>query len=231
LRWILLAGLWAITALAGDEPKSALTPIKLTIHLPVDATLEIAGKKAEGSGEQRYESINPAKDAEVLYTVKATWTEGETPRMVRRSLRLKPGQELELDLNLEPSADEKTILTLINKEREKAGLAALSPDHKMNRAARTHSLNMAKQATLTHTLGGKGAAERLKDAGYRLRVWGENVGVGARTPAAAVQMWMNSPPHKENILTSDFTETGIGIATGQGGKKYYTQVFAVPAGK
>ena len=42
-------------------------------------------------------------------------------------------------------------------------------------------------------------------------------------------MWMNSPPHKQNILTVGFNETGLGIATGKGGRKYYTQVFAVPA--
>jgi uncharacterized protein (TIGR03000 family) len=205
-----------------------LPPIVLVFHLPADADLEILGKKVEGSGEVRRESVTPTKDAESLYVFKATWTECDTPRTVKRSVQLKPGQEADVDLNLDLAADEKTILKLINAEREKAGLAPLKTDPKLNRVARSHSLNMGKQSTLAHQLDGKGASDRMKDAGYRLRVYGENVGVGSRTPAQAVQMWMNSPPHKENILTAEFTETGLGIATGKGGKKYYTEVFAVP---
>jgi uncharacterized protein (TIGR03000 family) len=218
-------------AIAADDAKTELQPIVITIHLPADAELEIVGKKVDGSGETRRETIAPTKDTESLYVVKATWTECDTPRTVKKSLKLKPGQEADVDLNLELTADEKMILKLINAEREKAGLDPLVADPKLNRAARSHSLNMAKQSTLAHELDGKGASERMKDAGYRLRMFGENCGVGSRTPAQVVQMWLNSPPHKENILKAEFNETGLGIATGKGGKKYYTQVFAVPAGK
>jgi uncharacterized protein (TIGR03000 family) len=220
-----------ILLVAADDPKSQLPPIKLTIHLPADAALDVQGKKVEGSGELRRETLAPTKEAESIYTIKATWTECDTPRTVKRSLRLKAGQEAEVYLNLDLSADEKIILNLINKEREKAGLNVLSADPKLNRAARTHSLNMAKQKMLAHTLDGKGPDDRLKDGGYHFRTYGENCAAGSRTPAAAVQMWLNSPPHKENILTGEFNETGIGIATGQGGAKFYTQVFAVPAEK
>ena len=225
---IVLATVGRLVVLA-DDPKSEPQPIVITVHLPADAALEIHGKKIDGSGELRRESLAPAKDGESLYVVKATWTECDTPRTVKKSLKLKPGQEAEVDLNLDLTADEKMILKLINAEREKARLQPLTIDPKLNRAARSHSLNMAKQNTLSHDLDGKGPAERMKDAGYQLRTYGENCGVGSRTPIQAVQMWMNSPPHKENILTAEFSESGIGIATGKGGQKYYTQVFAIPA--
>jgi uncharacterized protein (TIGR03000 family) len=225
---VLLVALVA-SAIAADDAKTELPPIVITIHLPADAELEILGKKVEGSGELRRESITPTKDTESLYVVKATWTECDTPRTVKKSLKLKPGQEAEVDLNLDLTADEKMILKLINAEREKAGLEPLKTDPKLNRAARSHSLNMAKHGTLAHELDGKGPPDRMRDAGYRLRLYGENCGVGSRTPAQAFQMWLNSPPHKQNILTAAFTETGLGIATGKGGKKYYTQVFAIPA--
>ena len=228
LRVLLTAtGCLMVCAAAGYEPQ----PIVVTIHLPADAELEILGKRVEGSGDVRRQSINPTKDAESSYVFKATWTECDTPRTVKRSRRLKPGEQVELDLNLEMTADERLILHLINKEREKADLEPLKPDHRLNRAARTHSLNMAKQKQMAHELDGKGPADRMKDVGYRLRTYGENCGVGSRTPAQAVQMWLNSPPHKESILTGQFVETGIGIATGQRGQKFYTQLFAVPAGK
>jgi uncharacterized protein (TIGR03000 family) len=226
--WLVLASFASVLIIAGDDPKPELPPIALVIHLPADAELEILGKKVEGSGEVRRELVTPTKDAESLYVFKASWTECDTPRTVKRSVKLKPGQDAEVDLNLDLTADEKTILKLINAERDKAGLEPLKTDPKLNRAARSHSLNMAKQNILEHVLDGKGSADRIKDSGYRLRTFGENCGVGSRTPAAAIQMWLNSPPHKENILTAEFTETGIGIATGKGGKKYFTQVFAVP---
>jgi uncharacterized protein (TIGR03000 family) len=217
------------SAVAADDAKTGLQPIVITIHLPADAELEILGKKVDGTGETRRESVTPTKDAESLYVVKATWIECDMPRTVKKTLKLKPGQEAEVDLNLDLTADEKLILKLINAEREKAGFDPLVADPKLNRAARSHSLNMAKQSTLAHELDGKSAPDRMKDAGYRLRTYGENCGVGSRTPAQAVQMWMNSPPHKQNILTATFNETGLGIAVGKAGKKYYTQVFAVPA--
>jgi uncharacterized protein (TIGR03000 family) len=230
LHWLCLACVGMVMVLgAADDPKQELAPITLTIRLPADAELEILGKPVTGTGELRHESIVPTKDAETLYNFKATWTESETPRTVKKSLRLKPGQEAEVDLNLEPTADEKMILNLINKEREKMGLGALTWDPKLNRAARGHSINMARKNLLAHELDGKGPPERIKEVGYRVRTFGENCGVGSKTPAAAVQMWMNSPPHKENILTGEFTETGIGIATGKAGAKFYTQVFAAPA--
>jgi uncharacterized protein YkwD len=219
-----------VPVMSSDDPKPNLTPISVTIHLPADADLEIQGKKVEGSGELRHETVIPTKnEPESLYTFKASWKECDTVRTVRRSLRLKPGGEAELDLNLDLNADEKAILSLINKEREKEGLQALTANAKLNRAARSHSLNMAKQKQMDHTLDGKGPGDRLKDEGYSFRNFGENCAKGALSPVSAVQMWMNSSGHKTNILTGEFIETGIGIAGSQK-QKYYTQVFAVPAG-
>lgn len=221
--------LFATLFVASDDPQKDSANASLTFLLPADAVLEIQNKKIEGSGESRRESVAVAAEGETVVAVKASWMECDTKRQVKRSLRLTAGQEMEVDLNLDPTADEKMIFAMINKEREKAGLAALEFESKLNRAARAHSLNMAKQNKLSHSLDGKGPPERLKDVGYRLRTFGENVAFGARTPAAAVQQWMTSQAHKENILTAEFTETGIGIANGPRGQKYYTQVFGTPA--
>jgi uncharacterized protein YkwD len=71
----------------------------------------------------------------------------------------------------------------------------------------------------------------------KARWWwlGENIGWGsgsAADPYALVRMWMKSPPHRANILSSHFREIGIGIAVGipvrgahasaQGGATYTT---------
>src|SRR5262245_49156882 len=100
-----------------DDPKPDLAPISVTIHLPADADLEIQGKKVEGSGELRHETVIPTKnEPESLYTFKASWKECDKIQTKRRALRLKPGGEAELDLNLDLNEEEKSILSLINKE-------------------------------------------------------------------------------------------------------------------
>ncbi len=62
---------------------------------------------------------------------------------------------------------------------------------------------------------------RIQSARYLagVRGWtvGENIAWGtysAATPAAIVNAWMNSPPHRANILDSAFGDIGIGVALG-----------------
>jgi uncharacterized protein YkwD len=73
---------------------------------------------------------------------------------------------------------------------------------------------------------GSTVTERVKKAGYlhgaRRHTIGENIAWGsgsAAAPAAIVQAWMNSPPHRAIILTAAFRDVGVGIAAGapQGG--------------
>jgi uncharacterized protein YkwD len=65
---------------------------------------------------------------------------------------------------------------------------------------------------------------RVSASGYLrgARAWsaGENIAWGAgrdATPASIVRAWMNSPGHRENILTAGFRDIGIGIALGAPG--------------
>jgi uncharacterized protein YkwD len=63
---------------------------------------------------------------------------------------------------------------------------------------------------------------------------GENIAWGGgsySTPKSIVHMWMNSPPHRQNILSPSFHEIGIGIARGTpqagvGGATYATDFGA-----
>src|SRR5437867_3138573 len=56
---------------------------------------------------------------------------------------------------LELSKEEKALLELTNKEREKAELPPLKANEKLFKAARAHSTNMAKQNKLDHKLDDK----------------------------------------------------------------------------
>ena len=139
-------------------------------------------------------------------------------------LALAPPAADELKL----SADEKALVELTNAERAKADLPALRPSRKLFEAARGHAANMAKQDKLEHDLDGKTAADRVSAAGYTFARAGENIGWNARTPKDAVAGWMESPPHRGNILTREFTEVGVGTARNEKGEPYWVQVFAAP---
>ncbi len=125
------------------------------------------------------------------------------------------------------SEPEKQTLELVNRERTKAGLPPFKEQSQLARAAREHSTNMARQGKMDHTLDGKAFSQRIIETGYRSMAAGENIASWAPTPAEAVNMWMHSPGHRANILSSTFREIGVGIASGPSGK-YYTLVFATP---
>jgi hypothetical protein len=62
---------------------------------------------------------------------------------------------------------------------------------------------------------------------HNWRVVGENVGVGPGVSDIETA-FMNSSPHRANILDSDYTEVGIGTAVGKDGRVYVTQDFRRP---
>lgn len=130
--------------------------------------------------------------------------------------------------NDELTADEKRVIELLNAERAKADLPPLKANAKLMKAARAHSANMAGQKQLAHDLDGKGPGERLEDVGYTHAGWGENCAAGQRTPADAITCWMNSPPHKSNMLNKNYSEIGVAVARSADGTAYWTQVFGIP---
>jgi hypothetical protein len=124
---------------------------------------------------------------------------------------------------------EKEIISRTNDERELRGLAALTENEKLRKAALAHSHNMALQRTLSHELDGRNADERVKEAGYDYFAVGENVAYNQPTAEDVVAEWMSSPGHRANILNKDFTEIGVGIASDDQGGAYYTQNFGRPS--
>jgi uncharacterized protein YkwD len=129
------------------------------------------------------------------------------------------------------TADEAKLLEMTNKQRTEKKLPPLKLNPLLVKAARAHSANMARQQKLEHVLDGKRVGQRLKDVGYTALGEGENIYLGKAgfgRPETALKFWMNSRPHRENILEPNFTEIGIGIARDRDGDVYFTQVFAAP---
>ncbi len=123
---------------------------------------------------------------------------------------------------------EAAVVAQTNVERKNAGLAPLTLNAKLSSAARAHALNMARQDKLEHTLDDKRPDERVTAAGYRWSGTAENIAWNSRSPKDVVAGWMDSPPHKKNMLNSDYTEIGVAVAWNEKGEPYWVQVFGKP---
>jgi uncharacterized protein YkwD len=130
------------------------------------------------------------------------------------------------DPDADPTATLAELLERHNKQR--AGAAPLRLHTLLNLAAQRHSQWQADHHTMTHA-GDGSLLDRIRAAGYRARVAGENIAAGYPTAASVVAGWMGSPGHRRNILNAAFVDVGFGMATSTRGVRYWTAVFASPA--
>jgi len=130
---------------------------------------------------------------------------------------------------------EQEIHILVNNARVAHGLVALVWDSSLTVLARTHSVDMLKNNYLTHDDSlGCSATCRITNAGYLWSAAGENIymmsGFTLSAKEAAemvVEGWMKSPRHRANILSTAYTNQGVGVAVA-GKTLYATEDFAKP---
>lgn len=134
------------------------------------------------------------------------------------------------------SALEDEVIRLTNAERIKHGLWPLKKSSILTQAARGHNLDMIRNDFASHTgSDGFSSAQRALAAGYRPYGWGsayvgENIAAGMHTAAEAVQAWLNSPPHRANLLRPEYREIGVGVNKGGRYGTYFTQNFGAAPG-
>jgi hypothetical protein len=123
---------------------------------------------------------------------------------------------------------ERRIVEQVNRARKQAGSSPLRTEPRLARAARRHSSDMARRGQLAHELNGRGAADRVSAVSYEYAMVGENLAFNQQDAEEVVRGWMKSPGHRANILEGRFTETGVAVARDERGRRYFTQVFALP---
>lgn len=118
---------------------------------------------------------------------------------------------------------EREVIRLVNAERAKYGLTALTEDAALTRTARMKSQDMHDRGYFDHNSPTYGTPFQLmKSQGISYRTAGENIAMGYRTPEAVVNAWMNSAGHRANILNASYTKIGVGyVESGN----YWTQHF------
>jgi uncharacterized protein YkwD len=119
------------------------------------------------------------------------------------------------------AASAGSVTCLVNAERTRRGLHAVSRDSSLGRAARRLANDMVRRGYFAHvTPGGSTLGDRLRAAGYgKGESWraGEALGWGTgslATPNSLVDEWLASPPHRRILLDPGYRELGVGIAPG-----------------
>lgn len=131
---------------------------------------------------------------------------------------------------------DRAVLCLVNAERARHGLRRLKFNRRLRKAAVRHSRDMVRRSYFSHdSPSGADMVTRARRAKYipRRSSWSlaENIAWGGgslSTARATVEGWMNSPPHRRNILSPSMRDAGPGAVArtpsgGRGGT--FTLVF------
>ncbi len=121
---------------------------------------------------------------------------------------------------------EKQVASLTNSERKAKGLSVLTLDSQLSKLARLKAEDMAKKGYFSHTSPTYGSAfDMMNKYGVSYRTAGENIAKGQKTAESVMNGWMNSSGHRANILSSAYTNIGVGYAKDSRGNTYWVQIF------
>ena len=125
---------------------------------------------------------------------------------------------------------EQAIVEQTNQIRAQNGLPPLKLVEALSESARFHAADMSVNNYFDHNTLARvnGNLAEVCDTWNRIEAYytnwqalAENIAAGQRTPQEAMNGWMNSPEHRRNILSPNYTEIGVGFYAGQGEYHYY----------
>lgn len=143
----------------------------------------------------------------------------------------KPSEDENISTDKFLAQVEELIYEKVNAERSKVGVSTLKYNTTMEKYARIKSQDMGDNNYFSHEdLQGNLITVNMQNDGVSYRAWGENIAyIGGVSDANALANqfmtnWMNSTGHRQNILSTNFTDIGIGVYK-SGNKVYATQEF------
>ena len=130
----------------------------------------------------------------------------------------KPGQGTTQD------AYAAQVVELVNEERAKAGLPALTVHTGAESAAMVRAKEIERSFSHTRP-NGSSFYTALQEAGIRYQSAGENIAYGQTSPAQVMDSWMNSSGHRANILNSGYDSIAVAHYQNGAGVDYWVQLF------
>lgn len=125
------------------------------------------------------------------------------------------------------------VVALMNEYRAEQGLQPLRADERLTKAAHDRVRHMEDLGYWSHTApDGMSPFVWLMARDYAYSTAAENLASGFETARILVESWMESPGHRDNIMTPEFTDCGIaiidGTTTGPATGKSIVVMFAAP---
>ena len=130
------------------------------------------------------------------------------------------------------SVNKTALLQLVNDVRQRGcncGSTYMPPvglviwNNQLESAAVNHSNDMLTKNYFSHTgFDGSSPGDRIRQAGYTWRKYGENIAKGYTSEQEVINAWILSEDHCRNIMDPDFREMGVARA-----EVYWTQEFAL----
>jgi uncharacterized protein YkwD len=106
----------------------------------------------------------------------------------------------------------------INVVRRAYGLPVVRGNTPLNRSS-VLKANAVRRCGFSHTPCGMAFTRTFKKAGYLpARAFGENLAWGQGelgSPVHTLQLWLNSPPHRRNLLARTWRDLGIAFERGR----------------
>jgi uncharacterized protein YkwD len=121
------------------------------------------------------------------------------------------------DTTLPVDVQETAMLCMVNFARTASGVPTLATSAQLMDAADRKARDILTCQQFSHTACGLSFTQRITDAGYRYRAAAENIayGTGSRgTVRSILTGWLNSSGHKTNLLSSNYRDQGIALASG-----------------
>ena len=107
------------------------------------------------------------------------------------------------------------IVELTNEARQEQGLAPLKHNKLLNLSAQKKAEDMIKLDYFAHT-----SPENVKPwhwfklAGYNYTYAGENLAINFVEAEDAIEAWMDSPTHRDNITSENYNDIGVAVVVG-----------------
>lgn len=140
------------------------------------------------------------------------------------------------DVTAAPAVQARAISCLVNWARAQDRRAPLTPRPALRRAAAAKGKEVASCGQFSHTPCGTDVTAAVRAAGYRYSTFGENLFAGSWGQVTArdvLAAWLQSPPHRANVLHPSFRDFGAAPARapdlfGDGDTVVWTATFASP---
>jgi uncharacterized protein YkwD len=122
------------------------------------------------------------------------------------------------DASAPAASQTRAVACLVNWARRQDGRSRLLRRSALRRAAELKGQSVASCGQFSHTPCGNAVTSGVNAAGYRYATFGENLfaGTGSVTPRQVVTAWLNSPPHRANMLSGRFRHVGAAAVRASG---------------